>query len=377
MCQITDVGTLHALLCASPRFYQVFRTRKQSLLTELAIQHNSAPANAWDALKASRLPKPPSSQDVETFIQTFWDDMGYQADVIPLEDSIPLIKMRACVDWFTMDLTQDCMANMLRLGELINLQQDPEAPRHLQLDPEATQRGLSDVEMGRIARAFYRFETFRHLFASPRGRYGGPPTGPQPAVEFLKTFDLDGVEEIACVRDYVVRKLCHVFDAIEDAFVRGELITPYREVTNYSEYDNWFGEVRKGEQDGQMEYLMSLGLPFLRELFTATPAEAADVVLSNNVLIGGFLSDTLRSVSESIFDMDYQPLDSVKECYYRATFDKGFLEDQNEYSMGWCWNHHWDRKAVPARRGNNGLRDWGYVFWERRRMKAFGVLEQS
>lgn len=83
------------------------------------------------------------------------------------------------------------------------------------------QRELSSVEKRRIARAFFRFETFRHLVPpqhrNDHSKYNVPTAG----FDFLKSFDLDEVEEIACVRDYLIRKLWHNFDLLENDFAQG------------------------------------------------------------------------------------------------------------------------------------------------------------
>ena len=122
MCYIPCVTSLHSLLRASPRFYQVFRSRRGYHLTQLAIQSSWAPADAWDSIRASKLPRLCSTDEVKAFTQIFQDDEGYKAPILPMEISIPMIKLNACVEWFISDFARDSLPNLSCLSKFLDSQ---------------------------------------------------------------------------------------------------------------------------------------------------------------------------------------------------------------------------------------------------------------
>jgi len=364
MCHIPCATTLYSLLRASPRFYQVFISRREYHLTQLAIRNCRAPANAWDAIKASKLPRPPSREDVEKFVRTFTEDNGYTALVLSLEISVPMIKLGACVEWFVADFAKDALANLVSLGELQSLAQDF----------DGAHRELSTIESERIARAFFRSETFRQLFPPPCTVDGDRMTASQLAVDFLNTYDLDEIEELVSVRDYIIRRLWGIFDRIEDDFVRGEQLQPQSEAAQAFTDKNWFGESGKGQHEYYMENLMSLGLPFLHEVFTADRARSTDLVLTNSIAIRGYLTDTVGKA----FEKGIEPSESPNQsALYLRNYKSLFHEDLTECSIGWHWGQNFRNNIEPGYSRRKGCRDWGYIFWDKSRMNAAGVLDRS
>jgi hypothetical protein len=72
-------------------------------------------------------------------------------------------------------------------------------------------RDLSINEKRRIYRALYRFELFRALFTEPRGIQIPPESrrcfdSMDQSLLFLSIFKAWEVEEVACVRDYIIRR---------------------------------------------------------------------------------------------------------------------------------------------------------------------------
>ena len=358
MCYLPSVTSLHSLLRASPRFYQVFRSRRGYHLTQLAIQYSWAPADAWDSVRASKLPKPCSHYDVEAFTQTFQDDEGYKAPILPIEISIPMIKLNSCVEWFISDFARDSLSNLSCLSKFINLQQDR----------DAVQSKLSNIEKGRISRAFCRFETFRNLFA-PAYEEESDIDKLQPGVDFLNKYNVDEIEEIACVRDYIVRQLWCIFDKIEDDLVQGKLPEPLQKAAQDLDEDfeplKWFSQDRKSCHTSYMENLMTFGLAYLKDILTADPARRAELVLEKSTCIGGFLSDTIPLVHND------EPRDWRPSPVY---FPTSYHETLNEASIGWHWIVLRAGQINPGTYLSKGPRDWGYIFWDRKRMTASRVI---
>ena len=154
MCHVRSAATLHSLIYASPRYYEVFRYRRDFLLTTLAVQHSLAPVNVWHTVKASKLPIPTSQDKLKTFINSFQEDEGYNAPTLPSEVAIPMIRFTACLEWFTADFAHENLLILSRLGDLMGLQQDP----------DLLYSHLSRTEQKRIAGASCQFQLFRYLF---------------------------------------------------------------------------------------------------------------------------------------------------------------------------------------------------------------------
>lgn len=366
MCHITCVTTLHSLLRASPRFYQVFRSRRAYLLTQLAKQQAQVPVNAWDTIKASRLPEPPSRADVETFTLTFQDDDGYEARILPVEISISMIKLGTCVAWLTADFARNTLPNLIRLGELTELSQER----------DIVQSELSSIETARIARAFYRFETFRHLFPPAYHGDWSEIEKLQSGVDFLNQWDPDEIEEIACIKDYIKRRLCIIFDQMEDDLVRGDPPEPVRIAAQAPEIDfensNWFGTSGRESHSFFMENIMSMGLSFIRQVFGADRTRCAELVLSASKHAAGFLSDTMDHFNiKGTMKNENGPPFSLANNY------KSYHDSLDEPSLGWRWILSDYCTINPGISVTQGPRDWGYIFWDKQRMIAAGVLEQS
>ena len=359
MSHISCATSLHALLRASPRFYQVFRSRREYHLTCLAVQQSSAAADSWDTVKASKLPKPPSRDATEAFTQDFQDDYGYKALILPTDKTIPMIRLNACVEWFIADFAQSSLPNLSRLGKFLDLQQDR----------DVTEARLSSIEKSRIARAFCRFETFRHLFP-PAYEEWSDINKLQPGVNFLNKYNYDEIEEIACVRDYIIRQLWTVFDDIEDDFVQGQPAEPIQKAAqgldDRIENKDWFDRFGKNCHSSYMEYIMSLGLELLREIFTADRKRCAELVFANSTETGGFLTDTLSLMyNDEPFDPRPSPV------HFLSSYHDSLIEA----SIGWHWVMLGGRVA-PGTQARKGLRDCGYVFWDKERIKASGFLNE-
>lgn len=270
------------------------------------------------------------------------------------------------MDWFVHDLARECSNNFVRLGQLVVLK----------MDTKIVQREPTYIEMQRIARGLFRFETFGRLFApkpmSEDALYRDRPS--QLAIEYLNTFDPDEVEEIATVRDYLIRKLWRVFDRIEDNFVHTESTSFTADQASVqkdwaSDEENFFGRFKKSTHLDYMENLMSLGLPFLHKLLTSDDAQSTAMVFSNANAVSGFLTETLLRLANGSVEPPWY--DSGR---YLVEYSSAFNEASDETSVGWHWGQRLTTRLGPGNMLKKGCRDFGYVFWEKTRMQASGVL---
>lgn len=119
---------------------------------------------------------------------------------------------------------------------------------------------------------------------------------------------------------------------------------------------------------------MSLGLPFLHEVFTADRARSTDLVLTNSIAIRGYLTDTVGKA----FEKGIEPSESPNQsALYLRNYKSLFHEDLTECSIGWHWGQNFRNNIEPGYSRRKGCRDWGYIFWDKSRMNAAGVLDRS
>ena len=112
---------------------------------------------------------------------------------------------------------------------------------------------------------------------------------------------------------------------------------------------------------------MSFGLTFLKEVFTADRTRRARLVLANSTSRGGFLTDTLSYVyNDEPFDLRPSPVHFLSSYHDTLT----------DASIGWHWVMLHEGRIAPGNYSIKGLRDWGYVFWDKERITASGVLKE-
>lgn len=266
-----------------------------------------------------------------------------------------MIRFGRLLDWFITDFSNDTLSNLKRLRELADLNQ-------AQTSFDAT---LSTIERGRIVSAFSYFEIFRYLFPPVYTDWSAVEKL-QPGIDYLRTLDLCDVEAIACVRDYFIRRLWAIYDEVEDNYVQ-EKCDGFAQNLHRNRKDavEWFGDVEKGLHLSYMENMMHQGLPFLKDVLTAEGKPRTNLVLSIGSGANGFLTDTLEFVTNN------EPLDfSPNPVVHLSSFE----EASDELPIGWHWVRYHNNRVDPASPNLKGLRDWGFVFWDKRRMEAAGVL---
>lgn len=275
--------------------------------------------------------------------------------------AILLCKIGPTIKWFVQDYHKYSLRFLANSVSQLGLQQNSDI-----LHSE-----LSSIETGRIQRAFCRFETFRYLFAAEKNADVDYQYSKQ-ARHFLGYYAPDDVEEIACIRDYLIMRLWNAFESIEeDALEEKGPDGPIRSLGSSCKPSDWFSYPAKVKHPLYMEYLMSLGLPVLRKVLQSVGLKRADLVIPNSYLRRKYISEALSGPSyvPSALLQDY---DDGRYEDEECDFDD---DDLDLISRGLLWAN---RNRVPTdygRRPLQGLRQWGYVFWDSWRLQASGVLE--
>ncbi|KAF6220397.1 hypothetical protein HO133_002829 [Letharia lupina] len=394
--QIGTLDILYALIRASPRLYQVFRYNKETTLLTIALcQFHPAVQPEAVALAELAQIQHQSKRDTQSqrdtavsFCDTFPDQIHrwYESNASG-SLSTNLCKLDRLVKIFIDDYAQNTLPVLDQLGHSQDCRILPEY-NHVQ------QLHLSTTEIGRLQRAFCRFELYRHLFSRCTQDFSNgvhqcirdpPLTTAEQAKMFLEDLPAFQISEIACIRDYLFRRLRGIYDRIEDEAVRTlpiEAMTfeesdesamwesPFYMLTNRAQH----------EQEEHLEHLMSLGLPYIRQILESTGNEQRDLFLhyvSSSVLHhleGDFLSGAFERLG-------LNP-DARRDCQRFLDTEKDFSPacDENGYSelpQGWLWAHHHLQPSRLIDPAYKGLRDWGYVFWDYDRLQKSGILRRD
>lgn len=366
LCHISTAKALHSLISASPRFYQVFKSRREYHLTQLAKQQCGYSPSAWTAITASKLPRPLSVSAADKFIDTFLDDDGWEVTIMPLDVSIPMIRLGRSLEWFIPDFARDSLRNLTHLKSLMGLQQDG-----LVLHSE-----LSKVETSRIRRAFSRFELSTHICKLKSDDISRLEFEDQNK-RFLLQLEPDEIEEIASVRDYMIRRLWAIFDQIEDDLVQGaqagQVPKVFQAMQLLPDSENWFGVHAKEKHMDIMEHMLFRGLSFLQDVFTADKERCVELVFLAS-------AETAESSDESLTEtlkwLDAKDPDEAYKFRDCMVHDESMFRDRVEDpSLGWLWIKMEGTMYYPGSYVRKGPSDWGYIFWSRDRLRASGIFD--
>ena len=251
---------------------------------------------------------------------------------------------------------------------------------------------LSASEVGRLQRAFCRFEVYRSLFArcsidfdhaSRNCYHHAPIRTKEQAKLYLAKFPDFQIAEINCVRDYLDQQLRWVcFYLEEDAFKTLTL-----EAFNFGKHDDLgtfkeavyqssnfiFTTTGKYRHDIHREHLMSLGLPYIRRILESTGEVKRDLFArasSKHHIHINILWDS--QFITNAFKQLYPDDQSLLPTPTNVVSDALGIPD------AWKWAHPDPLELVMA--GDLefiGLRSWGYVFWDKDRLQKSGMPERD
>ena len=433
--QLSSLKDLYALIRASTLFYSTFLSTKSSILSHVLQKaiHPDVLLDALTAARASEIVKlnrsRPHSEDDDELIRQgtieFLNEYKGRLDEnqpAKLHDQallIPLCRLCSRVDFFITDFTSkalDSLQKPLPLSYSLN-----PCKSSSELDSLNTLASLSTTERGRLQRALFRFEIYRKVFHIAEEPRGLDPlfSENEQADTFLPLFTPWEIEEFACVNQYLVNRLESVFDELEDNFVNAVLKaaaldysskksnhsnsahssasnirtkgpgisqddwfvddpTPCNLLSRDSSYVgmetldwfslNFFGKHQKKFHHGtHITALVHRGLPFLKCYLELDTQARTDLTLST------FTPHTRPSLHGIL--QEYH--NDLQQSDRRAETERHFNGDSLKFSnYGWLWANE-----QSARTGNYGLAcrfdlmNRGYVFWDRGRLQASGILD--
>lgn len=397
--QLDTLDTIYALIRASPRLYQVFRLNKEGTLSTIALCQ-FYPAVQPEAMAVTKLEKlqHQSSRDAQSqrgiavsFCDTFPTQIHQwcEANTMGLV-SIDLCKLDGTIKFFIEDYARNTLPILDQLGQSKDLRILPEYPSNSHVPHPQ----LSFTEIGRLQRALCRFELYRRLFSrcSQDIHHGihkcirDPPlTTAEQAEMFLRDLPAFQIVEMACVRDYLFRRLRGVYNKLEDEAVRNLPV----EAMTFEEFDEgamWqspfyaFTTHAQNRQEDHLEHLLSLGLPYIRQILASTGDEQRDLFLHY------VSSSVLRHLERNFLSKAFQCLGLnphvIRHRNAWLHIEKKFTpacdgNGNSELPQGWLWGHHHLQPSKLVDHVYKGLRDWGYIFWDYGRLQESGILRRE
>ncbi len=395
--QFPSLKSLYSLLRASPHYYQSFLVAKKQVLFAVlcrSIQPEVLPYAIAASGFLSRLKRPKLSRhDPTRFMQRFKKQKSLQSSMTPLplslSMSIYLCQLHRSIQLLVTDFTGYTTSILGSCRQSLGL-----ANGHSTTDG-LDAAALSEVEAGRLQRAFYHFEIYSQLFRTNSCASIGPNAADQSRMFLAHLLDWE-VEEMASVHKYLLANLAEVFDQVEFDFVRSvadedpvdprSLTTPgdpryfsheddcWKDYVDpswrFMEGDSFFSTVTKQSYHAKyMEYMVALGLPFLCRIFTTKGQELKQLVTANCDVGEDFFAKAL-----AISRIHTEALELEQSAHARGEklqFKGDRIDQPNE---GWLWA----RESIYSVLYNSTLARnfqlWGYVFWDSQRLRASGLM---
>lgn len=394
---IPNLKSLRALLRASPHCFRVYQTSRETVLSQVALNQLS-PAVLPIALhalerrdhrrlmgdptkvKASRrrLRKPQMITQKKTF-----------------ETWQRLLCFHQIVESFISDFAS---SRLVALENSIHSQTQSPPPHE---SPESHLE-LSQIEYARLARAFYHLDLYGHLFFDVN-TYGlrddkAYNRKSERSVLFLQSLRAWELEELLCVRSYMIDRLKGFLNQLEDDFMEAFLENkPYIRWPNDDDEDE---EEVKGlnapeiffSQMGYMFYqytwlesCLTRGLETLSEMFSANTFRGKFALLGywhwSHRLSGYFCPLMSQTLEEMPASSEWGL--AVKSESLEIGLHENSIEEPNE---AWSWalkfcahpNKLFNQRNPGTRTqtalDNHPLEGWGYVIWDHERLKRLGIL---
>ena len=390
--------SLVSLIRASPYYYRIFRAGKESILSHLVKQMISPDAihvAIAAAMSSQYNPRGPHLDKVKELMSQYLRSQAQSLNhTLPLSTSVLLCRLHPSVEYHIGRFTKQV------LGALSKCPSPPGGNRRRK--DAGIWKECAPVEKARLQRAFYRLELYAALFYSdhkPRDKQRKISPAKQEQI-FFAEFEPWEIEELACIWEYLRSRVGQCFDELEDSCV--DLLAPdLAEVmtrqtglifgaekiragtgshptdihchTFFKEKYRFFTTIYKQQRhDDYIEYILSLGLPFLRRLFRAGRQKQMRLVLDNQ--------DTSR---QGFFTKAFTKWRKKGPIRHVRAYDDIPAEGKQSI-RGPNAGYRWANEGLVQLGGttyvcnlHGGLRYLGFAFWDRERLEKAGLLSQQ
>ena len=433
----SSLDSLYNLIRASPRYYQVFLTMRETVLYQVICRLIGLKVlpDAIFLARCSQLPRARARLDLASTIEKIAEYQEHQQNFshntpVGFSTLIRLCQLQPTIEYHLESLGDDalkCLGNCtqaLRTGVIRT---------NSKARGECTGKEsdlLSTTEKARLRRALYRIELYGLLFyQTPTFSFQTQRiSGQEQERIFLSKFPPWEVEEMASIWYYFHLRLGECFDHVEDKFVQlvltnGASSTYDKSEENYealteqakaqrgchydtnfskkfmhSQMDDFFaldGFGRHkfftcyGKRDGHgecMEYIFALGLRDLRQFLEleddkdkkSKEKKWQDEMLQMRTVLTLFDKATpQRTFAKAYSVYTANIARRVTEWPEAQTYEPDDVSLSSP-SAGYRWARKtFDRTSSFPCRHRGGLRSLGYVFWDQERLDASGVFTQQ
>jgi hypothetical protein len=379
-----SIHTLWGYIRASPRMYDVFRTYRDLILSTVITRDigHEILGEAQSALDSSRF----EAQGLLKSEAMEWisdhKDILIGLASLPLpslgSETLPLRRVHQDVKFFAELYVQERFhilggVKPTRTSGVFNLDI------------------LSDTEKTRIYRAIYRYAIYGDLFRFDYDRHIGHkrvkvefPSAYDQNLLFLCQFPAWQVEELSCINDFIQDKTLEKWEELESDFFDKIKNDPACWDVDRNPYDSrweldFFGSSAKSAYHKEWQkYSATLSLPQLREVFSATGDHLLQVIRKNT---RSATNDFLTEALDADPYHDSEEYDAYLEALnsgVKVQFQEDNIEEPNE---AWLWAHQYRpcdfvESAFHFPIGE-GLRRFGYVFWDSKRLHDTNILDQK
>ena len=356
---------LRALLSASPRFFQVYKTCREVVLSHVAWNHIT-PAVVPIALKALEQRKHRGS----TSQRTLKDPRE-----IPLATWESLLRFHQIVDSLISNFTS---------SRLVALENSMHPHKQTVLPRESPGRNLnlSQLEYGRLARAFYHLELYSYLKGYSKMDML------MESWTFMQSLRDWELEELLCVRSYMMERLIDYLNKFEEDFMKAYLkdkpciIWPSQDTQWLNERSsNWryilFVDNNKPDQwiensinkpNQWIESRLARGLKSLSALFSADK-------LPDKFKALGYIDPNYHWISYALANAGSHSKKKVTAKIERPS-ENGYYNNIEQPNEAWFWaiESKIRKKALCTGCDTNDFQRWGYVIWDHARLERLGII---
>ena len=385
---------LYSLIQASPRLLQVFLLNKRRILSVVARRqfHPNVLSEALTVSKICAFEQPLSRETAMKYSRIDEAEIKeWQSTTSTTSESASMCHLARDVRFFIEDFARNTLPIAEGLSHSLEFEVVPE------YWPENPVRysQLSNTEIGRLQRAFCRFEIYRRLFARCHGSLDHNskhcPWDPlfsatEQADLYLKQFPDYQIIEIQCIRDYLYRRLRGICNQIEDEAVNTLppdifLDLADSDIRPGSEHGiHLFTDDGKYNQDAHIEHLLSLGLPYLRRVFEASGdlrnalfvrfCPGLDTTIINHHDYH-FITAAFDNLGENpAYETPPDDIDSI-DFWWGPD-----LEDLSRPGV-WYWAYPTGPRSGLNDTSIGGLKAWGFIFWNSERLHDIGILHRD
>ena len=374
---IPNMKALRAFLSASPRYFQVYRTCREVVLSHVAWNHITPTVvpMALDALDRRDKRK----NGLCCFEQYTRKRTLKQPHEIPLETWETLLRFHRIVDSLIFNFTSSrlvALENAIILPQSQTSSSDESPGRHL---------NLSQLEYARLARAFYHLELYTY------GIYPSDLPVPQmltmmQAKTFLQSLQGWELEELLCVRSYMIERLIDFLNKFAEDFMKAYLKDKpcIRWPSQNGLELNWRAHLFVYGDNIQSEWIESSlvrGLEYLWAILSKDKLPDKFNALQFTYLEYQWISTVLNEL---------QPYSEEEvTAKMKESSELGFYDNIEQPNEAWIWAIKFcglpricskkEPLIKPVQDGcdTNDFERWGYVIWDHARLERLGILTKS